>query len=124
MLVRIKAIVNGEKESYEKAKKGICAVLCKESDDENSLCMLDVYEINSEAAKRPANEIMPTTTRFEGWRAWKTGVDHLEQICESDSVFVKNIGEDGAISGDGFATVCLRKILSRYPDTFYSHERD
>lgn len=114
----VRGTAEEEKERIE-AKEGVCAMLYGE--DEDTPYVVDVYKMTGEAAKKPAEEMMPHRTEFSGPEAWPRALDYLEQICDASPVFVH---ENERVDGDGFAAVCVTKILGRYYDTFYSKERD
>ena len=97
----------------EKAKEGICAVLC----GEELSYMVDVYDMNSEAAKKLIEDITKFKTNFSGREAWERAIDYIAQLCGSSPVFVHG---NERIHGDGFAAECAIRIISEYPNNFYS----
>jgi len=97
----------------EKAKEGICAVLC----GEELSYMVDVYQINSEAAKKPTEGMMLHRAEFSGQEARPGAVGYLKHICDGSPVFIR---ENERVFGDGFAAECVRRIIGKYPNNFYS----
>lgn len=97
------------------AAEGIWAIVYGEN--EGMLCVVDIYKINREAVKKPAEDMMLRREKFSGREAWPRAVDYLEQVCGNSPDFMR---ENERVFGNGFAADCLRKILTIYPDNFYS----